>query len=487
MGECHHRSVTVATGISGRARNGNTMGRRASGAMHTRWPQKDTAQDARTSRRSPAPIRTAVTDVRAAHPDDCDVLRVWLLQFTASPLRALSHALLHSAPSVPAGRRRPLLQRAIADPQASHTVGQPIQFEDQRVPPECRRLLWGWKCEGVSVHGECDQGWNTTQPTRQHFLDWQTGGRRVLARDDSCVVSSVPCSLCVVLFLPSRSSLCAQSTLFSGTPTNTLLLNFNSPPTNFDSGRFNFTLLSYTLNGTSFNPSTNVTPIYYRSGFKELIMAVDANLNGNNNQKYTFNLALDEGLTCGSISDHTVQFAQTRCVLRYVYDGTSTNSNSRVSCADVVIVPRSWDVAVPVTVRIPNGDVPIGTDTAMRRLLNSDWVQQAALMIDLFQTPAQTAAGNNDITASQIRYANPPFTVGGNAYVMNFIFSATTSRTALALAQDFYTLGTDGLSTLFDLQVIGAGSGNAAAGAASPVAALIVAIAAVGMALAQKL
>lgn len=281
--------------------------------------------------------------------------------------------------------------------------------------------------------------------------------------------------------------LTSQSTLFSGSPSNTLLLNFNTAPAGFASGRFNFTLLSYTLNGTTFSSATNLTtPTYYRSGFQNIALALDANLNANNNQKYTVQLALDDSMNCGSIDDPNVQFATQRCVLRYVYDGTVSSSSSRVSCADVVIVGRNTDVGVSVQVHIPDGDVPIGEATAMRRLLASDWAQQAALKLDLFQTPAQTAAGNGDMTAAQIRYAAQPFSVGASSYSMNFVFSATTSRSANALAASFTALGTDGLSNLFDLQVTGAGS-NAAAGMASPVLGLIVAIAAAGMTLAQKL
>ena len=265
------------------------------------------------------------------------------------------------------------------------------------------------------------------------------------------------CSLLFFFLLCAHASL-GQSTLFIGSPSNSVILNFNNPPAGAASARFNFTLLSFQQNGTSFNRATNVTTsIYYRTGLSQLLVA-PANIVQANSQKYLVTLPItDPSLAhCGdTLSGPDATYAQTRCVLRYVYDASASGQNSRVSCADVVVRPRNGGEAlVSVRVGLASGDVPVSAATALRRLLTSAWATQTALRIDVFQTPSQIAAGDGDQSAQQIRPADSPspIVVDGASYSMNFVFSDTTTFTANQLASNFLALGNAKLSLMFDRQ-----------------------------------
>lgn len=137
-------------------------------------------------------------------------------------------------------------------------------------------------------------------------------------------------------------------------------------------------------------------------------------------------------------------------MLRYVYDNTqaATTQNSRVSCADVMVLPRN-DVAVSVRATLAAEQTALSGATAMRRLLDSTWAKDAARKLDIFQTRAQITAGENEFTSQQIRMADPPIVAHGNSFTMNFVFSDTTADSAQQLANSFNSLGTSGLSDIF--------------------------------------
>lgn len=137
-------------------------------------------------------------------------------------------------------------------------------------------------------------------------------------------------------------------------------------------------------------------------------------------------------------------------MLRYVYDNTQapTTQNSRVSCADVLVLPRN-DVQVSVRASLAAEQAPLSGSSALRRLLDSAWAKDAARKLDIFQTSAQIAAGENDWSSQQIRMADPPIVAGANSFTMNFVFSDTTAASAQQLANSFNDLGTSGLSVIF--------------------------------------
>jgi len=270
------------------------------------------------------------------------------------------------------------------------------------------------------------------------------------------------------------------STLFTGSPANTLLVRFNSPPADNSLARFNVSLLTFRQNGTK--PVDGGEPrAVWRLERSRQLQTTDANLRTGNNQYYTIQLKLDEGAQCGQpYSGGNADFSRTHCVLRYVYDSTrsATPQNSRVNCADVVVYSRSSDVSVEVTVRPDHADdAPITPATALRRVLTSGWVGGIP-SVDVFQTQDQINEGSGDRTSQQIRMRDsaPVVTHADGTYSMYFTFGATAAVGSQDLANNFLAQGNQQLSLMLGLTVTG--SGVSPAGAVAPAAAVTLLLAA---------
>jgi hypothetical protein len=279
------------------------------------------------------------------------------------------------------------------------------------------------------------------------------------------------------------------STLYTGAQTvdepNWVVIKFNTPPANADVSRFNFTLYSYRQNGTIYNAATNRTRGIFDLTAVTPLLVIDANITTGNNQQYIVRLPIEnDALQCGQpYTGPDPEHSQTHCVLRYVYDSTRSTpaTNSRVNCADVVLWPRSSDVSVSVRVALQGADdVPIGSSSALRRLLNSDWAQKDELHLDIFQTTEQATTGNQDRTAQQIRLRarDPIVRHADSTYTMYFSFSGTSRMSAQALADNFFAMGTTEMSRLFALQVTEAGISSGASNMAAPASLVTVLLAA---------
>lgn len=248
-----------------------------------------------------------------------------------------------------------------------------------------------------------------------------------------------------------------QSAVYSGSPNSTVNTIVSNANANSPQARVIITMVQYRQNGSSFNPRTNIsTPIYYLLGVLTLYneTAVLKN-NGQNQNQYMGNVSIPNDYAgCGV--NTTDQYGQTRCVLRYVYDESrNPTQNSRVSCADVVVYPRSADYAFNIQVRLGAGDVPIQAPTALNRLLGDPWATSGDNGIEIFTDP-DDPDGNQQSTNVRLRETTP-IEVDGSEYTIHFLLSGTPFKSSGDLAASLFAKN---LSAVFDLNVIGVNDAN---------------------------
>lgn len=164
-------------------------------------------------------------------------------------------------------------------------------------------------------------------------------------------------------------------------------------------------------------------------------------------------------------------YTQTRCVLRWVFDNSASNQNSRVSCADVIIVSRAGDVRVSVTVR-PDapGEKPIQAQTALNRVLNHAWATDASRKLDIITLPDSTT----NKASNQLRmHPTAPVVVDAKTgtYTLNFILSDSVSASASQLAS---SMRAQDLSKMFALNVVGSSQAGANSAASAQAGLLLV-------------
>jgi hypothetical protein len=164
-----------------------------------------------------------------------------------------------------------------------------------------------------------------------------------------------------------------------------------------------------------------------------------------------------------------------------VYDNQPSGQNSRVSCADVMVLSRDDDQRFTLRVKLNAGDVPVQSQTALNRLLNDPWATTTSRNIDIFTLPDDTE--NTAKKSQQIRLADPAIVKedSGEAYVINFVLSGTSTLSASALTE---SLQSQDLSAMFDLEVMEASTtplNAAAANGASIIGTIAIMVAAWAM------